>query len=526
MRWQQQGFGVGPAAHLLVRAAVITLCGLTQLSFDSSIDRLRTVVVALLLLLVAALASTRLPGSVPRVVQPFAEVVPAAAILGDPTSAYFRPYLLVPIAVLAVVAGLVWAVSAAVLATLILTGTCALTSSPFLTQAQQQSAYGRVMIWGTVLLAVAGATSWSGRPRPITALPSSDPAYADAHRLLSELHVVARQLSLGLDPQTLAAALVEEVEALVPARSSAVLVRSPGGLFVPLVGELQPAEANAAVHDAWITSQTVRRTVRDKTVIAVPVRMGVRVVALVVIILPRGREVLRGSTLQALQEAVDTSGPRLAAAMLFDDIRQLATVDERLRLAREIHDGIAQDMASVGYQLDDIAGDATGDVAERIAELRRHLGTMVTELRLSIFDLRAGVDDVVGLGTAVSEYAKRVGAQSGLTVNLSLNEGSARLPTAVEVELLRILQEAVTNVRRHAEASNLWIDLDVQPPSARLRVADDGRGLQPGRMDSVGLVGMRERASRIGATMRLSASDHGGTEVEVAIGRVRSDDGP
>jgi signal transduction histidine kinase len=215
---------------------------------------------------------------------------------------------------------------------------------------------------------------------------------------------------------------------------------------------------------------------------------------------------------------VSQAGTRLASALLFDDVRRLATDDERMRLAREIHDGIAQDLASVGYLIDDIATDCSPDVSKRLTTLREHVTGLVSELRLSIFDLRTGVDESIGLARTLGDYVQRVGTQAGLAVHVSADESPHRLPIATEVELLRIVQEAVTNVRRHAEAKNVSLSIRVDPPFARIRVTDDGRGLQPGRPDSIGITGMRERARRIGAGLRVESVPNGrGTMVEILL---------
>ncbi|HET7531232.1 MAG TPA: ATP-binding protein, partial [Mycobacteriales bacterium] len=134
------------------------------------------------------------------------------------------------------------------------------------------------------------------------------------------------------------------------------------------------------------------------------------------------------------------------------------------------------------------------------------------------------VDQYGGLGAALSEYVRSVGTSSRLTVHLSLDEGPARLPADVEAELLRIAQEAITNARKHARASNLWVNCVVDPPRAQLRIEDDGIGLQPGRTDSFGLEIMRERAAGLRAQLQILARDPNGTVVEVVVGeRVASD---
>jgi hypothetical protein len=78
----------------------------------------------------------------------------------------------------------------------------------------------------------------------------------------------------------------------------------------------------------------------------------------------------------------------------------------------------------------------------------------------------------------------------------------------------------VTNVRRHADAKNLWVTVTVEPPNAHISVVDDGRGLGKGRLDSFGIQGMRERAARIGALLTVQAGVHGGTVVEIGLGTV------
>jgi len=150
--------------------------------------------------------------------------------------------------------------------------------------------------------------------------------------------------------------------------------------------------------------------------------------------------------------------------------------------------------------------------------LRDELTRIVSELRLSIFDLRSDVQPSAGLGAALSSYVRSVGTGSGLTVHLVLDESPYRLPIEAETELLRVAQEAITNARRHARARNLWVTCRVDPPRAFLRVADDGKGLGTPRPDSYGLEIMRERTNRLGGSLTLRQRVGGGTVVEVTLG--------
>ncbi len=148
------------------------------------------------------------------------------------------------------------------------------------------------------------------------------------------------------------------------------------------------------------------------------------------------------------------------------------------------------------------------------------LSRVVSELRLSIFDLRSEVS--AGLGSALSDYVREVGARSGLTVHMTLDVAPTRLRGEVETELFRIAQEAITNARKHSCATNLWIDCRIRPPMARISVRDDGGGLGKARDDSYGIKIMRERAERINATLEIvsdrNASTPSGTCVTVTVG--------
>ena len=161
-------------------------------------------------------------------------------------------------------------------------------------------------------------------------------------------------------------------------------------------------------------------------------------------------------------------------------------------------------------------GDGGGHIG-RADEIRSEVRRIVSELRLSIFDLRADIQPGVGLGSALTSYVQQAGTAAGLTVHLVIDESRQRLPVAQETELLRIAQEAVTNVRRHAAADNLWVTYKVDPPGAFLSVTDDGQGMDSPRNDSFGLDIMQERAHRIGAQLSWRPRDGGGTVLEVAL---------
>jgi signal transduction histidine kinase len=213
---------------------------------------------------------------------------------------------------------------------------------------------------------------------------------------------------------------------------------------------------------------------------------------------------------------------RLEAALLFDDVRSLATNEERQRLAREIHDGVAQELVMVGYGIDNALAtlpDNAEETSDELRTLRAEVTRVITELRLSLFELRSEVDRQGGLSAAIAEYARTVGAAGGLRVHFLVEQSTTRLPAAVEAELMRIAQEAITNARKHSGAQNLWVSCEIDPPYARIEVSDDGAGIGPQRPEGrFGLAIMAERAERIRGQLEITPRQSGGTSVAVVLG--------
>jgi signal transduction histidine kinase len=210
----------------------------------------------------------------------------------------------------------------------------------------------------------------------------------------------------------------------------------------------------------------------------------------------------------------------LRAAHTFHGIWQSATQQERLRLSREIHDGIAQDLASLAYAADEGVDEAdTAADRGRMEDLRDSLRLILGELRISMFDLRAA-ETSPPLAAAVSDLARRTAEAADLRLEVRIS-GSGTVPPQVERQLTRIAQEALTNVRKHADASRLWVSIDQRGETTSLLISDDGRGLdwrEPPAL-SAGLAGMHERAEEVGAHLSIGPPDAGpGTVVRVEYG--------
>lgn len=387
--------------------------------------------------------------------------------------------------------------------------------------------------WVVLALLVGLLASWVHRLQrePVN-------RYLEAFRLLEQLRDLARALPVGLDRTALANDLLRDLKAAGPVGSrGAVFVRAPGDRPTLLAsgGAERPdwridLSQDSPFSEAWASQQVLALPTGlspewKGTALVLPLVVAHQTIGVVGLEFPNSRQLGSGE-IAALTVVGNDAALQLETATVFDELREVATVEERRRLAREIHDGIAQDLAAFGYELDALAGDArlgaSGEaVANALLDVRSNLSRLVVELRNSIFELRSAVDQHGGLGAALTEYVRAVGTASNLTVHLSLDEGPERLSAATESELLRIAQEAVTNARKHAHARNLWVRCSVSPPSAELVVEDDGIGPGQQRDGSFGLEIMQERALRLRATLSVTPREPQGTTVTVQLGQQR-----
>jgi signal transduction histidine kinase len=193
---------------------------------------------------------------------------------------------------------------------------------------------------------------------------------------------------------------------------------------------------------------------------------------------------------------------------------------ERERMAREIHDTLAQGFASV-VMLAQAAGAA---LDRRPGQVAADLATIETVARENLAEARALVAafspvdlDGTTLTQAVRRLAERFGRQTGVEVDLEVRDGVAGLSREQEVVLLRTVQEALTNVRRHAAARHVAVLLLADDEGARVEVRDDGTGFSQPAEDGFGLSGMRRRVSEIGGVLDVASAPGAGTRVVVRL---------
>jgi signal transduction histidine kinase len=355
--------------------------------------------------------------------------------------------------------------------------------------------------------------------RAVTTTGDSDASYRSAVGLIRRLEALSGKLSGGLDPVGIAEQIMDEADSVVPTRSAGVMVRSPSGEMAPLrysvgtvPGAMEWAEALSA--KCW---EYEAMMLRERHA-AIPLVANDEMIAVLVI---DTLQDLESSAALDLRSRLGRHAVQLQAALLFGRVRDTAMNQERQRIAREVHDGVAQDVASLGYLVDNLATSSADPVQrEQIGVLRGELTRVVTELRHSIFDLRHEIAAGAGLGESLSAYANQVSATSPMTVHVTLDEKGPRLPADVEHELLRIAQEAMANARKHSGAANLWLRCTVRSPYAEIEVGDDGTSPHSPKADSQGMKIMRERSRAIGAQLVVVEPAEGrpGTRVLVRVG--------
>lgn len=196
---------------------------------------------------------------------------------------------------------------------------------------------------------------------------------------------------------------------------------------------------------------------------------------------------------------------------------------ERLRIARDLHDGPAQVLSNLVLEADILERLLDRDpalVKAEIQDFRNSVTNAVADVRRFMFDLRPDSLDDLGLLATLRRFTTEWQQRTGVTCRLNLTGEERRLPPKLEEALYRIVQEALTNVRRHAEAKVVEVALDIRADRLRLRIRDDGRGFDPNAPPPtegprrLGVVGMQERAASVGGVLSVRSQPGGGTEVD------------
>jgi len=200
--------------------------------------------------------------------------------------------------------------------------------------------------------------------------------------------------------------------------------------------------------------------------------------------------------------------------------RATGAAAERERLAREIHDTLAQGFTSIVALAQAVEAELKTDhgAASRHVELIRTTAREnLAEARMMVTDLTPAALDDGSLAAAIQRQGDRLTAEIGVAVSMTADPNVPRLGMAAEVVLLRAAQEAFANIRKHAQASAVRVDLSTVDHGIRLLLADNGIGLSDDHAEGFGLRGMKARVAQVGGTMSVSRTPGGGVTIEVKV---------
>jgi signal transduction histidine kinase len=234
--------------------------------------------------------------------------------------------------------------------------------------------------------------------------------------------------------------------------------------------------------------------------------------------------------LALIQRATHLAGIAIEHIQLEDQLRALSAhvesvrEDERTGIAREIHDVLGQALTALKMDLAWVSRRATGQetLLEKLAAMSQATDEIIQQVRRISTELRPGVLDDLGLLAAIEWQAQEFEERTGTLCTIESNVEDAALAREVSTALFRIFQEALTNVARHAGAEHVGVRLWLEGDDLRLEVRDDGRGItqaQAGNPRSLGLLGIRERARRLGGGATIAVGPSGGTIVAVHVRR-------
>jgi signal transduction histidine kinase len=366
--------------------------------------------------------------------------------------------------------------------------------------------------------------------------PEGSALFAEANRMLSALYRITRTMPGGLEISAVARAAANELAESLGAQAGAILVEE-GGALTPAAAFGIDAIESLAVHprEGTLGVAAERSTVTVLDVrdmepahrailepharwFVAPVRRGGAVLGLLVAAEPQEAE---GAARAHLQRIAAESAVAIENARLFQRVRGLTIDAERRRVARDIHDGVAQALTHIRFELDHLRRHVVQD-EEAAAELDR-LGRIVArageDVRATIVGLRSGIAIGRRLTPALESYLSDLRGLGGPEIEFH-SAADPLLSEEVAAEAFRIGQEAVSNALRHSDCRKITVTVGADADGVVLQVEDDGKGINgDGESAGVGLRGMKERAAEIGATLEVAPRPGGGALVRLLVPR-------
>ncbi len=379
-------------------------------------------------------------------------------------------------------------------------------------------------------------------PRPdrlglLSTLANTAAAVIESHRLRAREAIAFRELGDALRAdlnmqQVLERVLAQMVEACGATGGSVFIIGENGEpeAFVSS-GAAAPAELAGQIA---VTGQPLHLARHNEpehrgmhSIIGVPLIIGSRVEGAVVLH-HRQSSGFAARHLNLLTVLGNSAALIVRNAQLYARSEEAAIGEERTRIAREIHDGIAQDLALLVLKVEIMRRlmhrGETDPLEREFDEMAAALRNDVREVRRTIFALRPIDLEALGFTPALQKFAEDFGTSNDIKVHLKIKGEAARLSTKLQIALFRLIQESLNNIRKHAHATGAWVELALGSDWATLQVRDNGRGFDPQRAlaqarrrGSVGMVQMRERAQRAGGSFEFETVAGKGTTIRVRL---------
>ncbi|MDQ7819664.1 MAG: GAF domain-containing sensor histidine kinase [Armatimonadota bacterium] len=476
----------------------------------------------------------------------------------------------VGIAASAVLAEASWTAAAVVASVL---GGAAFAGSAGLLYGQErglQTTSARLLFWGLLLTGMLALVYPLLRPHPV--LAGVGAGFSGLFTLLFSIGIVllalqrtrdlvtmsaiAESLNRSLDVHSAVSRALDLLVDLMRLSSGWIYLRRDGGFAIAatknLPLELAASDMAAMEGDCRCLEMLRNEQLADAVTIVhcerleqagwdaprhvtVPLRTAGGTMGVMNLLLPR-RRALTSRELATLSAIGDQIGLAAERARLYEEVRAkeamrgellqkliTAQEEERRRIARELHDEAGQALTALILNLEVAERSAAPPEQQRLSRLRGIAEDTLRELRKMIYDLRPTILDDLGLAAAIRWYVKEHVEPQGLQVDLTLAGLDERMPHHIETAVFRIVQEALTNVLKHADARRAWVTVALADGQVRLSVTDDGRGFDPQALPrardgrGLGLMGMQERTELLGGTWKITSRPQAGTRIEAVI---------
>lgn len=307
---------------------------------------------------------------------------------------------------------------------------------------------------------------------------------------------------------------------ILPTPEARELESGPLSLDAPMIRQMietgAPLLIDDVANDGRLQNRALLLAQGIQTVLTIPLRQGERVVGHFASHSVQKRRFQPGE-IELAQALAQQATLAMQLADLSERAQETAVLEERNRLAREIHDTLAQGFTGIVIQLEAAEDSLTDDVAEareHLARARTLARESLAEARRSIQALRPLAMERDDLPGALRQTADRLTDGLHLAAMVRVLGEARPLPAAVENELLRIAQEALRNVIKHAAATAVTLELQYAPQQIVLTVTDNGRGFDPqAPTGGFGLMGLRERADRLGAALTIASQPGAGAQI-------------